>query len=286
MKVTFAAEDSVKRPLFEPRASDIIISPYAKSGTTWLQQIMHGLRTGGSMDFEEITAVVPWIDVAHDIGIDINAEQVAVPRLFKSHASWHEVPKGARYVVSFRHPFDVMVSLYRFLEGWTFEPGSINLAEFVRWRVPAQDAESSGYWRHLASWWAHRDSDNVLLLCYEDMKNDLPGTVRRLARFMDIELTDSLFETVLRQSSREFMLAHKAQFDDRFVRRLSEVRAGLPPAGDAHKVTAGSTAARYHLSEDTKAILDALWHKHIELPLGFASYDDLRQALGDRSSAS
>lgn len=30
---------------FQPKSSDIIVSPYAKSGTTWLQQIAHGLRT-------------------------------------------------------------------------------------------------------------------------------------------------------------------------------------------------------------------------------------------------
>ncbi|MEM7335431.1 MAG: sulfotransferase domain-containing protein, partial [Chloroflexota bacterium] len=32
---------------FQPDPTDIIITPYAKSGTTWLQQIVHGLRTRG-----------------------------------------------------------------------------------------------------------------------------------------------------------------------------------------------------------------------------------------------
>ena len=32
--------------------------------------------------------------------------------------------KGGRYIVSVRDPKDVMVSMYRFSEGWWFEPGT------------------------------------------------------------------------------------------------------------------------------------------------------------------
>jgi len=46
---------------FQPRATDIIISPFGKSGTTWLQQIVHGLRTRGDMVFDDISRVAPWM---------------------------------------------------------------------------------------------------------------------------------------------------------------------------------------------------------------------------------
>ena len=39
----------------QPRASDVFINTYPKSGTTWLQQIIHSLRSRGDMSFEEIT---------------------------------------------------------------------------------------------------------------------------------------------------------------------------------------------------------------------------------------
>lgn len=61
----FSAESRRRGLAFQPRPTDVIISPYAKCGTTWLQQIAHGLRTRGSMDFEEISVVVPWLEVAH-----------------------------------------------------------------------------------------------------------------------------------------------------------------------------------------------------------------------------
>lgn len=41
---------------FEPQPSDVIISPFAKCGTTWLQQIAHSLRTKRSLPNSDTTA--------------------------------------------------------------------------------------------------------------------------------------------------------------------------------------------------------------------------------------
>ncbi|MBN34283.1 MAG: hypothetical protein CMM46_05805 [Rhodospirillaceae bacterium] len=80
-----------------------------------MQQIVHGLRTRGPVDFGEITEVVPWIEVAHALDMDPEAEQVANPRAFKVHLSWDEVPKGGRYIVIARDPEAVAVWLFRFM---------------------------------------------------------------------------------------------------------------------------------------------------------------------------
>lgn len=41
------------------RPGDIIIAPYSKCGTTWLQQIFHVLRTGGDDDYDDISLLSP-----------------------------------------------------------------------------------------------------------------------------------------------------------------------------------------------------------------------------------
>ena len=115
---------------YQPRPSDIIISPAGKCGTTLLQQTFHTLRSRGDMAFDDISRVVPWIETAKSLAIDINAEQIAEPRGFKSHLSWDHVPKGAKYIVSLRDPQDAFESGYRFMEGWYFEPGTISYEEF------------------------------------------------------------------------------------------------------------------------------------------------------------
>jgi hypothetical protein len=281
----FFDEDSKRRGLaFQPHSSDIIISPYAKSGTTWLQQIAHGLRTRGSMDFDEINAVTPWIEIAYDVGWDLEAPQVAEPRVFKSHLTWHDVPKGGRYICSFRRPQEAFVSYYRFFEGWYIEPGAISMETLFDWRWPRDELDRQGYWYHLRSWWDQRQNPSVLLLCYEDMRADLPGTVRKIAQFMDIPLDEELLDIVIRQSSRDFMLAHKDQFNEAHIREIGGKRAGLPRPIDSSKVTAGPTNnARYRLSPELNETLDDIWREQIGARYGLDTYDDLRRevSLGD-----
>jgi aryl sulfotransferase len=71
--------------LFRPNNDDVFVTTYPKCGTTWMSFICHCLRTRGDTSFGEITEVVPWTIVALDCGQDLNAQQMASPRLFKAH---------------------------------------------------------------------------------------------------------------------------------------------------------------------------------------------------------
>lgn len=263
---------------FPLHPTDVVITPYGKSGTTWLQQIVHGLRTRGDMDFDDISRVVPWLETSYDLGLDLQAPQRGHPRAFKSHLNWYDVPKGGRYIVSIRDPKDVLVSGYRFMEGWFFEPGSIDIttwaADFMA------DREQGGYWRHLRSWWEQRQQPNVLLLCYEEMVQDLPGAVRTVAAFIGIPLDDELLAIVVRQSSLDFMLAHKDRFDDRLMREHSERSAGLPPGSDSAKVRKGEIGSHwYELPQEVSDNMDRIWREEITASLGFPTYGALREVL-------
>jgi hypothetical protein len=201
---------------YQPRPSDIIISPAGKCGTTLLQQTFHTLRSRGDMAFDDISRVVPWIETAKSLAIDINAEQIAEPRGFKSHLSWDHVPKGAKYIVSLRDPQDAFESGYRFMEGWYFEPGTISYEEFFE-RNKSGRTKGLDHWSHLVSWWKQRDNPSVLLVSYEHMVEDPELLIRRMARCCDIPLDDELLALTLEHSSRPFMLEHKDRFDDAMI---------------------------------------------------------------------
>jgi hypothetical protein len=264
---------------FRPRPSDVIIAPFGKCGTTWLQQIFHTLRTGGDTDYDDISAVVPWIETATSLGQDLDAEQKANPRGFKSHLPYGLVPKGGRYIVSIRHPKDALVSMYRFMEGWFIEPGTITLADFAREDYMRDDG-GPYYWTHLTSWWEVRHDPAVLLLSYEQMQRNPRDTIRRVAAHCSIALDDALLELTLRQSSLEYMLAHKDKFDDRLMRELSERNCGLPPGSDSAKVRLGKVGAhRTEIDDALSAELDALWAEHVAARTGHADYPALEAAL-------
>ena len=274
-------EESIKA--YRPRPDDVVISPAGKCGTTWLQQTFHTLRTRGDMDFDDISRVVPWIETAKALGLDINAPQRAEPRGFKSHLTFERLPKGARYVVSLRNPKDALVSMYRFMEGWFLEPGAVSIAEFAKGMLTERN-DGSGYWNHLVSWWGQRDNPDVLLLSYEHMTADPETNVRRLAAFCGLALDDDLLALTLERSSLPFMLAHKGRFDDAMMRRLGEVKANLPPGGDSAKVRKGGVGG--HASElppEVDAAMDAMWAKTVTPTLGFTDYAELEAALRGHS---
>ena len=265
---------------FHPRATDVIISPFGKSGTTWLQQIFHCLRTGGDTDFDDISRVVPWIETSRFVGLDLEASQRADPRGFKSHLSFTHIPKGARYLVSVRDPKDALVSAFHFMEGWFFEPGAVTLDEFAQLWL-AEGSRAGDYWSHLTSWWEQRHRADVMVLSYESMTKDAEQSIRRVADHCGLPVDDELVATTIELSSFAFMLEHKDKFDDRLMREALERRGLLPPGGDSSKVRQGGVGGhRQELSPDVVSAMDQIWARRIEPELGFVDYEALEAAIG------
>ena len=257
---------------YRPRATDIIITPFGKSGTTWTQQIFRTLRTRGDMEFDDISRVVPWIETSLGLGIDINADQAAEPRGFKSHLSYEKIPRGARYINVIRHPVDASYSAFRFMEGWFLEPGAVSADEYALARL--QDAS---YHKHFISWWPHRLDENVLYLVYEHMIDDLEEAVERIAGFMNIELDDQLRAITLEHASLLFMQHNKDRFDDLMLRRLTEKRL-LPSGSDSAKVRLGKVGV-HEFSSEVVEKMDEIW-REIVLPVtGFETYAELVNSL-------
>ncbi len=261
------------------KADDVIISTYPKCGTTWMQQIVHGLRSRGDMDFCEISEVVPFMEVALDCGIDLNSPQAFAPRAFKTHMGAGKLPEGARYIVVLRDPMDACVSFYNFMVGWYLEPGTVPLETFIEEYCLSLEADDN-YWDHLQSWWTRRNSDAVQIYCFEDIKKDPARYVRKVAQFIGVSLDDKLEQLVLDQSSIEFMLQHKHQFDDNLLRDARDDAIGLPADGESSKVKSGKVgASKALLSDGIAKRFDENWQSELASLTGARSYQDLRALL-------
>ena len=69
------------------------------------------------------------------------------------------------------------------------------------------------YLGYVKEWWRHRNDPNVLLLHYTDMKNDLIGSVRKLAMFSGVTLTSQEEERILQKVNFESMKKLEGGFD-------------------------------------------------------------------------
>ena len=61
------------------------------------------------------------------------------------------------------------------------------------------------YWDYNKEWWPYREDPNVLLLHYTDARKDLKGTVRKVSKFLDVDLTEDELDTVTQRCSFEHM---------------------------------------------------------------------------------
>jgi aryl sulfotransferase len=64
------------------------------------------------------------------------------------------------------------------------------------------------FWENIRSWWAIRDLPNVLLLHFEQLKQDLPGEMRRVADFLDVTIDESKWPDMVKHCSFDYMKAH------------------------------------------------------------------------------
>ncbi|KAJ8599579.1 hypothetical protein CTAYLR_004680 [Chrysophaeum taylorii] len=263
---------------FGVRESDVFVVTYPKCGTTWATAIVHALRTGGApefQDFEEITAVAPWDIVAADCGQDLEADQVVSPRLFKSHEAWADIAKGGRYVYACRNPSDAFVSFYNFLPAYMHCEG-IGVETFAE-AIFGGLSHSGGIWSHFVGWVeaARANPDRVLLVAFEDLKNDLRAEIRRIALFLGIP-DNGLVDRVHDLSSYAYMSQHQRQFDDGFVFRRLKKQIGLPEDAEhkASKVRKGAVGGRKDLPPAVLEMLDTRWRNTVLPALGTPTYDD------------
>jgi hypothetical protein len=228
---------------FVARPTDVLITTAPKAGTTWMQQILHQLRSGGDADFISIDDVVPWLELPRG-GKSVEEildrfEAIADPRVFKTHCTFEQTPgtDTARIILSSRDPRDCCTSYYHHVMDMTDEArrriGTDRHKTFDD--VFESWMEFAGWYRNIQGWWPHVNDDNVLWLRFEDMKQDLPGSIDRILCFLGWDIASEQRERAIGYSSFDWMRAHA----DKFTRQLAMGKATFKPGGLIRKGRVG-----------------------------------------------
>lgn len=220
--------DSRRWRAIEFRSDDIVISSWAKSGTTWLQQILCQLVHDGRKDLD-VCRLSPWVDFRITPIGDVVAslEAQAHQRVMKSHLPADALPLSSqvRYLYIAREPLDVLWSWYCHHREFTDEafdrlndtPGRVGpplerpdpdfRAYLHRW-LREDGYPFHPYWSNVRSWWERRDSPNVLLIHFADLRRALDLQLRRLAAFIDVQPAAAAWDRILRHCSLDHMRSH------------------------------------------------------------------------------
>jgi len=199
----------LKHISFIPRADDVFIVTYPRSGTTWLQMILYQLTTDGSMDIPHIAEYCPWFERSLRSGRGFETQPP--PRIFKSHLPYRAIPKGpCKYIYVARDGRDVAFSYYHLYRTYIGFRGAF--VEFFD-RFMQGKVQFGSWFDHVREWAEHRHDANVLFLTYERLTRDLEGCVRDIIAFCGWEIPAERLPRILERCSFGFMKQYESKFD-------------------------------------------------------------------------
>lgn len=231
--------DSSRWDGFEFREGDIVISTPPKCGTTWTQRICALLVLRTPHLDKPLTSYSPWLDMLTRPHEEVLADLAAQThrRFIKTHTPLDGLPYDERvtYICVGRDPRDVALSwdnhmantdVAAILGARESAVGNADIAEVIeQGPPPVPETEHDRFWlfvddptpvtessttltsvlHHLSSFWERRDLRNVVMLHYADLKADLEGCMRDLARRLRIEIPERLWPELVRAATFEQM---------------------------------------------------------------------------------
>lgn len=229
--------DSTRWNAFKLRHDDIIIVTWAKSGTTWMQQIVGQLILGAPEGLKDIESETPWLDfriIPYEPMMTM-LEAQAHRRFIKTHLPVEAlgITPPVKYIYVGRDARDVVWSAYNHQAGFTAD--ALDAFNNMPGRVgppvthPPGDVRDSylhflehaqlpgfpipQFWGHVQGWWNTRRLPNVLFVHYNDLKADMGAEIRRIALFLDIPVDEAKWPTILEHCSFDYMRTAAANVD-------------------------------------------------------------------------
>ena len=217
--------DSTRWNGFKFRDDDIVVATYAKTGTTWTQQIVGQLIFSGAEGALFDTS--PWVDFRpfplHEVTQRLEAQTHR--RFMKTHLPLDALvfSPQVKYLYIGRDGRDTVWSLYNHHAGFTDQayeminsvPGRVGpplerptgdiVQYYHEWLGGGGLPLGPTFFEHVQGWWDARDLPNVLLVHFNHLKADLPGEMRRIARFLGIEIDDAKWPDMVEHCTFDYM---------------------------------------------------------------------------------
>ena len=223
--------DSTVWDQFPFRDDDIVIATYAKSGTTWTQQIIGQLLFDGDEDVA-VAEMSPWLDLrVPPAEVKIQALEAQQHRRFiKTHLPVDALVYSprAKYIYVARDGRDVVWSLYNHhananalcyqllndTPGRVGPPIAPPIASIRQYFLDWLDRDGYPFWpfwENIRSWWEIRELPNLMLLHFDELRRDLPAGMRRIAAFLDVPNDATRFPAQVEHCTFDWMKANAAK---------------------------------------------------------------------------
>ena len=137
------------------------------------------------------------------------------PRLIKSHLPYRYFEneltgKKTKVVLGVRNIKDTLVSMYHFYRmNANFGSMTGPFTEFFQ-LFKEKHLAYGDWFDYNLEYWNNRENHNLLVVKYEDLHKDMSGTLRKLAEFLEVELSDEKIQAIADHVSFDSMKDSKS----------------------------------------------------------------------------
>ncbi|KAM7171976.1 sulfotransferase 6B1-like [Macrochelys suwanniensis] len=216
---TFQALD-----IIEFRQDDVLLASYPKCGSNWTQHILNDFINALPNNKE-----VSQLERFHVLEFEMSEKFQKIknapsPRMFCTYLHYDDIPKAVfenkvKVLVVLRNPKDAAVSYYHF---YNKNPGLPNVSSWDEFFQKFMSGEVTwgSYFDHALSWNKHMAEENIMIITYEEMKENLPRGVKQIAEFLGFSLPEEKIRSIAENATFQSMSNKSQETHGRFAPML------------------------------------------------------------------
>eukprot|EP00062_Callorhinchus_milii_P013272 gi/632961191/ref/XP_007896620.1/ PREDICTED: sulfotransferase 6B1-like isoform X1 [Callorhinchus milii] len=186
---------------FQARTEDVLLAAYPKCGFNWIHHVLRDIVHANDEEEENYALTRKFATL--EFGAPEKFEEMKrhpSPRLYGTHSHYDNLPKSIsekkpKILVLLRNPKDNAVSYYHFYQNNPLLPCFPSWDEFFK-KYMTGEVFMGSYFDYALNWNQHVDDENVMLITFEELKENLEEGVKKMAMHFGFSLTEEQIKKI------------------------------------------------------------------------------------------